>query len=461
VIRRKLALALAALMTLPGTALAQHVPPKAGPPRPVTIPAATDYALANGMRVTLVPYGTVPKATAYLVTEYGGNDEATRETGAATLAARLLPEGTATETADQIAARASLDGGALRTGSGATTSYVGTDALSERTADAIGLIGDVARAPAFPDAAFTRVTANLMRGYAVARGRAQVLAMQRWYGAMFPGTAFGRNLIEDDAIKAATVAGVRAFYQRNVGATRSHLYVIGRFDDAAVRAAIDSAFGSWAAGPARPTRTPLARANPVRVFIDRPGAVQSTIFVGTRVPPATDKDRIALTVADALLGGSFASRITQNIREAKGYTYSPFSAVQEYPANSAWYEVADVTTNVTGPALTEIFKEINRLGSEQPSRAEVDAIERYLTGSFVLGLSTRFDVLSNLWTLDELGLPPSALANYVSDVQAVTAADISRVVKAYLVPDKMTLVVVGDKKAVAPQLAHFGTFEGL
>lgn len=460
-IRRSFALAAAALLALPSAALAVQQPPKAGPPRPVVIPVATNYTLANGMRVTLVPYGAVPKITAYLVTEYGGNDETASDTGDAALVARLLPEGTATQSADQIAARASLDGGSVRSGSGATTSYVGTDALSERAADAIGLIADVARTPSFPDAAFTRVSANMLRSNAVARGRAQVAASQRWNGIMFAGTSFGRTLVDDAAIKAATAAGVRAFYQRNTGALRSHLYVIGRFDDAAVRNAVDAGFSSWASGPARPTRAALAYAAPARVFIDRPGAVQSTIILGTRVPPATNKDRIAIVVADSLLGGSFASRITQNIREAKGYTYSPFSSVDEYPANSAWYEQADVTTNVTGAALTEIFKEVRRLGDQQPPQAEVDAIERYLSGSFVLGLSTRFNVLSNLWQLDELGLPPTALTNYVTDVRAVSAADISRVVKTYLTPDKMTLVVVGDKSAVAPQLTQFGAFEGL
>jgi predicted Zn-dependent peptidase len=135
--------------------------------------------------------------------------------------------------------------------------------------------------------------------------------------------------------------------------------------------------------------------------------------------------------------------------------------MDEYPANSVWYEQADVTTNVTGAALSEIFKEVRRLGDERPSQAEVDATERYLGGSFVLSLSTRFDVLSNLWQLDELGLSPTALSNYVTDVQAISAADISRVVKTYLTPDKMTLVVVGDKSAVAPQLTQFGTFDGL
>ena len=467
-IRRRFAPAVAALLALPSAvvalpsaAFAVQAPPKAGPPRPVTIPASTNFALANGMRVTLVPYGAVPKITTYLVTEFGGNDETSSDAGDATLAARLLPEGTATLTADQVAARASLDGGAVRTGSGATTSYVGMDALSERAADAIALIADVARTPAFPDAAFTRVTANIVRSNAVARGRAQVAASQRWNGIMFAGTSFGRTLVDDAAIKATTAAGVRAFYQRNTGALRSHLYVIGRFDDAAVRGAIDAAFSTWAAGPARPTRAALAYAAPARVFIDRPGAVQSTIIVGTRVPPATNKDRIAITVADALLGGAFASRITQNIREAKGYTYSPFSSIDEYPANSAWYEQADVTTKVTGAALTEIFKEVRRLGDQQPSKAEVDATERYLSGTFVLGLSTRFNVLSNLWQLDELGLPPSALTNYPTDVQSISAADISRVVKTYLTPDKMTLVIVGDKSAVASQLTQFGTFEGL
>lgn len=460
-IRRSFALALAAVVAMPGAAFAQHAPPKAGAPRAVAIPKATNYTLANGLRVTLVPFGSVPKATLYVVEAFGANDEGAADAGAATLAARLLREGTATQTADQLAARASLDGGSLNTGSDATTTFIGLDALSDRAADAIGLIGDVARNGAFPEAAFTRISANVLRENAVARGRAQTLASQRWNAAVFPGTAFGRVVVDDAAIKAATAASTRGFYQRNAGPARGHVFVVGRFSDGPVRAAIDAAFGSWAGGAPASARKPLTVAAPARVFIDRPGAVQSTIMIGTRIPPATDKDRIALTVADALLGGSFASRITQNIREAKGYTYSPFSVMWEYPANSAWNERADVTTNVTGAALTEIIKEVNRLGAEPPSQAEVDAIERYLTGTFVLGLSTRFMVLNTLSQLEELGLPPTALTNFVTDVRAVTAADISRVVKTYLVPDKMTLVVVGDKTAVAPQLVQFGTFEGL
>src|SRR5207237_5236248 len=118
--------------------------------------------------------------------------------------------------------------------------------------------------------------------------------------------------------------------------------------------------------------------------IDRPGAEQSTVYLGLAVPDATSGDYVAFAVLDSLLGGSFASRITSNIREQKGYTYSPQSVVMTRHHFAAWMEIADVTTSATGASLKEIFNEIDRVRKESPTAAELKGIQNYLSGLFIL-----------------------------------------------------------------------------
>jgi predicted Zn-dependent peptidase len=164
-------------------------------------------------------------------------------------------------------------------------------------------------------------------------------------------------------------------------------------------------------------------------------------------------------VTDALLGGSFASRITSNIREAKGYTYSPNSQVSTRYRDAYWVEVADVTTAVTGPSLKEIFYEIDRLRKEPPTEDELQGIKNYLAGIFVLQNSNRFGVINQLAFLDLHGLDEKYLTTYVQKVFAVTPKDVQRVAQTYLIDDKMTLVVVGDRGKIADQLGPFGKVE--
>jgi len=187
-------------------------------------------------------------------------------------------------------------------------------------------------------------------------------------------------------------------------------------------------------------------------FVERPGAVQSTIIVGLPTISAADPEYLQLGVMNALLAGSFGSRITSNIREQKGYTYSPQSSIAAHPGQANWVELADVTTNVTGESLKEILYEINRLRKEPPPADELRGIENNLAGIFVVQNASRTGVISRLSFVDTHGLGPDYLSTYVKRVMAVTPEDVRRVANEYLTPDRMTTVVVGDEKAVKPQM---------
>ncbi len=171
-------------------------------------------------------------------------------------------------------------------------------------------------------------------------------------------------------------------------------------------------------------------------------------------PSNPDWDRLFLM--NVLLGGSFSSRITSNIREQKGYTYSPQGQLSSRYRDAYWIEIADVTTNVTGPALKEILGEIDRLQAEPPSETELKAFQNYRVGVFVLQNSSRGGITGQLEFVDLHGLPADYLNGYVARVYAVTPAQVQEMAKKYLQDDKATIVVVGDRKVIEEQVKAFG-----
>ena len=231
------------------------------------------------------------------------------------------------------------------------------------------------------------------------------------------------------------------------------MYVAGVFDPASMEASIRKIFGAWESGA--PGEKPRVLSTRERQFalLDRAGAPQSTVLMGLRVVDPAHADWIALQVTDGLLGGTFASRITANIREQKGYTYSPFSTVETHPGSGVWIESADVTTNVTGASLKEITFEIERLRKEPPPEAELQGVKNALAGLFVVQNSSRGGVIGQLAFVDLHQLGDGYLSSYVKSLMAVTPVDVQRIANTYLASDKMTIVVVGDTKTVKGQVA--------
>jgi predicted Zn-dependent peptidase len=184
--------------------------------------------------------------------------------------------------------------------------------------------------------------------------------------------------------------------------------------------------------------------------------VQSTLNIGLPTIDAAHADYLALTVMNALLGGSFGSRITSNIREQKGYTYSPSGSISSRLGAGTWTESADVTTKDTGASIKEILFEIDRLRNEPPTDAELRGIQNYLAGTFVLRNSSRAGIAQQLSFLDLYGLSEDYLRNYVQRVYALTPADIQRLAKTYIDPAKLAIVVVGDRAVVMDQIKTYG-----
>jgi predicted Zn-dependent peptidase len=437
----------------------KETPPAGATPKPFTLPRKETFTLKNGMRVTLVPYGSVPKVTVRAVVRTGSLNETATQTWLAALTGSMLKEGTTSRSAEQIAQEAAQMGGQITVGVGADQTNVAGDVLSEFGPQLVALIADVMQRPLLPASELQRLKNDRLRQLTIARTQPGQIATEQFRKVLYPNHPYGRMFPTEQMIAGYTIGDIQKFYKDNFGAARTNLYVAGRFDSAAMKKAITEAFESWTRGSDPIVDIPKPTAARTLHLIDRPGATQSTILIGLPVVDPSNPDYIGLQVMDSLLGGSFASRITSNIREAKGYTYSPYSQVSTRYRDAYWVETADVTTAVTGPSLKEIFYEIDRLRKEPPTEEELQGIKNYLAGIFVLQNSNRQGVIGQLAFLDLHGLDEKYLTTYVQRVFAITPKDVQRIAQTYLIDDKMTLVVVGDKGKVAEQLGPFGKVE--
>lgn len=428
-------------------------PPAPGAPRELRLPQPTKMQLDNGMRATLVEYGSLPKVTVQLVVRSGELNAGDR-TWLAQFTGELMQEGTQQRGASEVADLAAALGGQVSVTVSLDTTTISGDVLAENAPQLIELIGEIARTPALPEAETERIRGDLLRALTVAKSQAQAQAREAFlrqvYGAGHP---YGRPYPTEEQLASYSAEDARAFHGANFGAQRSHLYVAGKFDAAAVKGAIDSVFGDWQSGPAILVDVPPTVATRAVVLLDRPGAPQSTVILGLPVVDPSNPDYVPLQVMNSLLGGSFGSRITANIRENKGYTYSPRSELNNNYKVATWAELADVTTEHTADSLAEILAEISRLKAEPPPAEELQGIKNYMSGVFVLGNSDRSSIIGVLRYADLHGLADDYLNTYLERVAAVTPEEVSRLAAEYLPTDKLTLIVVGDLKTVKPQLA--------
>ncbi|HTP69485.1 MAG TPA: pitrilysin family protein [Dongiaceae bacterium] len=443
------------LISLAPAQAQKQTPPEGGPAKAFSVPANETYTLGNGMKVTLVPYGIVPKVTVSAAIDAGSINEASDHVGVSGLTADLMKEGTQSLSSEQLADATAKMGSTLDVAATADQTIAQLDVLSEFGPQAVKLLAEVLQHPRLPESELDRLKNDALRQIAVRSSRPQTIAQIRFRKILYGDHPYGTVLPTEADIKKIALQDVKSYFDGNFGAQRTHLYVAGKFDVSALKKAVAESFNSWGKGAPRVEKPATTKAQRILDVTDRPGAPQSTLIVGLPVPPPTSPDAIPLGVTNALLGGSFNSRITANIREQKGYTYSPRSEISRRYHDAYWAESADVTTQYTGASLKEIFGEIDRLKSEAPPAAELRGIQNYISGLFIIQNSSRGALISQLQYVDFQGLGENYLKTYVAKVNSVTPGDVQKMTGQYIKPDEMTIVVVGDKSKITDQLTPF------
>jgi zinc protease len=433
----------------------KETPPAGGQPKAFVFPKADTYTLPNGMRVTLVQYGAIPKVAIQAIVRAGSLNEKAEQRWISDIVATMLKDGTAKRSAEQIAKETAEMGGSIFTAASNDKTTIGGEVLSEFDTRFLNLLADVMLNPKFAAADLEKARANKLREITVAKAQAGTQAWEKFRDIVFAGHPYSAVIASEPIVQSFKLDDVKGYYDSQYGAARTHVYVVGQFDGPKVKSTIEKAFGGWKKGADSIRNVPTVVARRSLTSIDRPGAPQSTIYMGVPAVSPSDPDFIKFAVMDSILGSSFGSRITSNIRENKGYTYSPNSFVWNRYKTGYWVENADVTTEATGASIKEILFEIDRLQKELPSDTEMQGIKNYLVGIYVLQNSTRTGVIGQLESMNYNELDKNYLDTYVQKLSAVTAKDVQDMAKKYLVLDRMTFVVVGDKSKIDEQLKPY------
>ncbi len=427
--------------------------PKADPK--FTLPNIEKTKLSNGLEVWLVRQTELPIVSMNMIFKTGATNDPNNLSGLSDFTAGLLDEGTKKRSAEEIANEVQSIGAQLFAGGSDDASTVRMATLTKNFDKALDIYSDVVLNAEFPekevDTYRKRVLVGLLQRRDNPNAIANLVYNKILYGAEHP---YGVALSEKSAkaIKREDLMKFRdTFYRPN----NAVLIVVGDTDLKTLKPKLESSFKDWKAGDVSQMTLPDAPTQEKALIyvVDKPGAAQSVINIGQIGVSRESPDYFPLQVMNSLLGGQFTSRINMNLREDKGYTYGARSGFAFRRGAGPFTASAPVQTAVTAESVIEFLKEIKGVRGEIPvTQTELDYNKQSLIRRFPSGFETVDQIASQLGNVVTYDLPDTYFNDYISRINSVTLDDINRVANKYLTPDKMAILIVGDRKVIEPKL---------
>ncbi|MEX2583182.1 MAG: pitrilysin family protein [Gemmatimonadota bacterium] len=429
-------------------------PPSLGPAPSFEMADPIERTLSNGLTVLYLSRGELPLVQAVLVTRAGAMDDPADLTGLAAFTADMLDEGAGGRDALELAAAIEQLGATLGVGAGWDASQISLQVLRDELPEALAIMADVVMRPDFPEAELTRVRDERLTELASARDDAATIAGNAFaslvYGSDHP---YGRLSTQESARRFDRQT-LRDFHSRYYRPGTSTLVLVGAIDSS-MHPQVERIFGNWpATGSVTTSSVPAPpETASTRIFlVDKPGAAQSEIRIGHPGVARDTPDYYALQVLNTLLGGSFTSRLNQNLRETHGYTYGAGSGFGMRLGEGPFSASAAVVTAKTDSSVIEFFRELNRIRDEVVPADELERAKQYVALRLPQQMETTGQVAARLADLVTYDLPLDYYGDYVQRVMAVTAADVQRVARRYVRPGRSVVVVVGDRQQIEPGL---------
>ena len=437
--------------------------PPLGDPRPHPVPAAEETTLPNGLRVVVVPRPGVPLVELRLRVPFAA--PTARGAGVHTARASVLSGavllGTAEHDQNQIAELLQGHGAELSVSADPDRLLFSTTLLTGGLAPVLGLLAELLTSAAYPADPVEGERDRLVERIVIARSQPAVLARTALAARRYGSHPYAVQLPDPDVVAEVRPPALRRLHRERVVPSGSSLVLVGDLDPRAAIDAVGTALAGWTERGDAVEAPPVTELRPPGIeLVDRPGAVQSNIRLGGPAPRRTDPDLAALRLANMVFGGYFSSRFVENIRERRGYSYSPRSSVDHQAAGSSFLIEADVATEVTGPSFLETWYELGRMALAPVTEAELDAARRYVLGSMALSISTHAGLASTLSALIGAGLPADWLYDHQRDLAGVTVEEVQEASRRYLAPSGLTAVVVGDAERVSGQLEPLAPVAG-
>ncbi|MEP7324303.1 MAG: pitrilysin family protein, partial [Gemmatimonadota bacterium] len=406
-------------------------PPALRAPARLKLPPIHSEQLPNGMKLYVIEMHEVPLVQ-YGLAFSGGARFDQQSPGMTSFTANMLDEGAGTRDAIGIASEAEFLGARLSTGSDWDGSYISLKTPKRTMGQALDLMADVVMRPTFNQSEVARQRDLRLAGILQQRDQPNTMAALAFNSLLYPAGHPYHQPLGGDSITTSGLDStkVRAFYQAHYGPGNATMVIAGDVTLTEARAAVMQRFGNWRApaAAAAPVTSTTAVDRATTVFlVDKPGAAQSVITIGRPGVERSNPDYAAIEVMNTLLGGSFSSRLNQNLRETRGYTYGAGSGFAYRLAPGPFAARAAVRTDVTDSSLIEFFAEFRRIRDTAVSAVELERAKSYLA----LGLAAEFETTSQMAgeiaDLVHFGLPMTYYDDYVNKVMAVTIADVQRV----------------------------------
>lgn len=448
---RSLVVLLLAALSLQAQQPDRSKPPELGPPGELKLPPIERFKLSNGLQVILMEKQAVPLVQVNLMVKTGSAMDPAGQSGLASLTADMIDEGAGTRSALELADAIDYLGATISVFSGMHTSVVALHTPLSKLDSALALMSDIAVRPTFPKEELDRLRKERLTQLTQWHDRPGTIAQ-----VAFSQTIFGKKhpygiptLGNEQSLKAFRVNDLRRFHSTYYHPNNATLVVVGAVTRQLVQPRLESAFGSWRGGTLATVNWPdvLQVERRTVSLIDKPGAAQSEIRIGRIGVSRLTDDYFPLQVLNTILGGSFTSRLNQNLRETHGYSYGAGSFFDMRPLPGPFMAYSAVQTDVTDKALAEFMKELR--GILQPvSDEELDRAKNYLALGYPDNFSSVGQIAQMLSELVIFNLPDDYFNRYVERVMKVTKEDVQNVARKYIDPEKIAIVVVGDRKLV-------------
>ncbi len=438
-----------AVVTLAPEGQRQAPPPVASPVEPV-LPQPVEKTLANGLRVIVAKSSDLPLVTADLTVRTGAWADPQGLAGAMSMTAAMLPEGTKTRGAQQIAAEAEALGATLGAGAGQESSSVTLNVMPDKLPAALAIMADVARNPAFAQEELERQRTQALDGLSVAYQSPGQLAAFAASPVVFSGTAFGQVATGTPAsIAKLTTADLAKLHAASFRPDNAILVLTGDITPQAGFALAEAAFGEWKAPagplPTSPVVTPTAA--PRAVAIDLPGSGQAAVTVVKAAIPRSDPAYYPGVVANSVLGGGYSARLNQEIRIKRGLSYGANSGLSAQRSTGLFRARAQTKNESAAEVLDLIDAEMKKLAAEPAGPEELKARKSVLIGGFGRQLETTTGLAGILGGVALYDLPLSEVNAYAGKVEAVTADQVQAFARDKLDPAATSVIVAGDAKA--------------
>jgi len=426
-------------------------PPKLGPVPALKLPSIQHLKLSNGIPVLLLEKHAVPVVQIDLVIKAGSSMDPQAKSGLASLTATMLMEGAGNRDALQLADAIDYLGAHIGAGAGQHTTGVALHTPAAKLDSALALLADIVRRPLFKGADLERKKKERLTALTQWRDEPRMLA-----SVMFNRTLYGTShpyglpaMGNEKSIASFTPDDLKRFYGGTYVPGNTTIVVVGAMNAAALLPRLEKAFGGWkgkaASVPSLPAIGQLKEKS--LVLVDKPGAPQTVIMIGHIGVPRLTDDFFPIVVMNTILGGSFSSRLNQNLREKNGYTYGAGSRFDFRPLPGPFVASASVQTAVTDKALTEFMNELKGILAEVPAE-ELARAKNYLALGYPGDFQSVGQIAGQLEELVIYGLPDDYINKYVGRILAVTKEDVLRVAQKYVKVDNLAFVVVGDRKEI-------------